>query len=309
VAVIIVSLDVSNSTTNSHSVRARLRGKEGSMSSDAPGPITPTSTPTIGGLYAEQFVPAGAPKGVVVITHGYAEHCGRYRELANVIVQTGWAVLTYDVRGHGKSPGERGYIERFDIYLEDFAAIRSAAAALAPDKPSILLGHSHGSLITLRALCDEKPPQVKAAIVSSPYLGLKLAVPGYKKLLARVASRLAPKLAQPNALRVEDLTSDKQKQQERTDDKLCFAIATSRWFTESSRAQDYVAEHATRIQVPTTWLVAGADPIADPARSRAVAAKVPNADYHDLVGLKHEVFNEATRGKVFAEVKRVLASA
>src|SRR5689334_12050195 len=119
----------------------------------APGPIPPTATPTIAGLYAEQFLPAdasGPPRGVVVITHGYAEHCGRYRELANVIVGAGWAALSYDLRGHGQSPGVRGFIERFDGYLEDLAAMQAAARKLAPaDAPLILLGHSHGSLITL----------------------------------------------------------------------------------------------------------------------------------------------------------------
>jgi lysophospholipase len=151
---------------------------------------------------------------------------------------------------------------------------------------------------------------VKAAIVSSPYLALKLAVPGYKKILARVASRLAPKLAQPNALRVEDLTSDKQKQDERLADKLCLDIATARWFTESSGAQDYVAAHAARIKIPTTWLVGGADPIADPARTRAVADRVRGAtvEYHDLVGLKHEVFNERTRASVFDLLTRFVAA-
>jgi alpha-beta hydrolase superfamily lysophospholipase len=277
--------------------------------SEAPGPIAPSSTPTVAGLYTEQFLPPAAPKGVVVVTHGYAEHCGRYREVANVIVQAGWAALTYDCRGHGKSPGERGFIERFAIYLDDFAAIRAEARRIVPAGPMVLLGHSHGSLITLRALADGNPPECSAAIVSSPFLALRLAVPGYKKVLAKVASRIAPKLAQPNALRVEDLTSDVQKQQERIADTLCFGVATSRWFTEATAAQAYVAEHASRIKAPTTWLVGGADPIADPAQSRTVASRVPKADYHDLVGLKHEVFNETTRGKVFAEVRRVLVSA
>lgn len=277
---------------------------------DAPGPLNPTATPTISGLYAEQFMPPGTPKGVVLVTHGYAEHAGRYRELAHVIVNAGWACLTYDVRGHGKSPGVRGYIDRFEIYLEDLAAMQAAARALVPaDAPMVLLGHSHGSLIVLRALAGEHPPLVKAAIVSSPYLALRLAVPGYKKLLARVASKAFPKLAQPNALRVEDLTSDPAKQAERTADKLCLDIATARWFTESAAAQDYVAAHANRIAVPTTWLVGAADPIADPARSKVIAANVRGADYHELVGLKHEVFNETTRSQVFAEVTRVLASA
>jgi alpha-beta hydrolase superfamily lysophospholipase len=278
--------------------------------SELPGPIPPTSTSTIAGLYAETFLPSSTPKGVVVITHGYAEHCGRYHEVANVIVGAGWAALSYDVRGHGKSPGERGYIERFDSYLSDLVAIHGAAQQLAPHgAPTILLGHSHGGLITLRALAGSQLPTVKAAIVSSPYLGLKLTVPRYKKALARVASRIAPRLSQPNALRVEDLTSDKQKQAERLADTLCFDVATSRWFTESTAAQDYVAEHAGRINVPTTWLVGGADPIADPGRSRAVAAKVAGASYHDLVGMRHEVFNEVERGKVFEQLTRTLASA
>jgi alpha-beta hydrolase superfamily lysophospholipase len=210
----------------------------------APGPIPPSATPTINGLYAEQFLPSGTPKGVVLVTHGYAEHCGRYRELANVIVREGWAALSYDVRGHGQSPGVRGFIERFDAYLTDLAAMQAAAR----------------------------------------------------------------KLAQPNALRVEDLTSDPAKQQERRADKLCLDIATARWFTEAARAQAYVATHASRIKIPTTCLVGADDPIADPARARVIASQVLGATYHDLVGFKHEVFNETSRGQVFAEVRRVLTS-
>jgi len=275
----------------------------------APGPLEPTKTTTINGLYTEVFAPVGDPKGVVVITHGYAEHCGRYREVAHVIVDAGWSAISYDVRGHGLSPGARGFIDHFATYLDDFTAVQRAARELAPGKPMVLLGHSHGSLITLRALCEGKPSGVSAAILASPFLGLRLQVPGYKKLLARAASRLVPKFAQPNELRVEDLTHDAAKQAERTADKLCFDVATARWFTESASAQAYVAEHAHQIQVPTTWLVGGADPIADPAASRRVADRTPSATYHDLAGMKHEVFNEVERAKVFDEVTRVLASA
>lgn len=275
--------------------------------SELPGPIAPTRTETISGLYTETFLPTGSPAGVVLITHGYAEHCGRYREVAHVIANAGWAALSYDVRGHGKSPGPRGYIDRFGIYLDDFDAMHTAARKLVDAAaPTVLLGHSHGSLITLRALVDRTPARTTAAIISSPFLGLRLAVPAYKKLLAKVASRVAPRLAQPNALRVEDLTADTQKQKERLDDTLCFDIATSRWFTEALAAQDYVATNAARITLPTHWFVGGADPIADPQRSKAVADKIPGATYHDLAGYKHEVFNEVERGKVFAELAKVL---
>ena len=275
---------------------------------DEPGPLTPTKTLTLdGGLYAEAFLPAGTPKGVVAITHGYAEHCGRYREVANVIVRAGWAALSYDVRGHGQSPGKRGYIESFSIYLDDFAAAIAAAKALASG-PLVLLGHSHGSLITLRALTDAKPPTCAAAIVASPFLALRLAVPSYKKLLARVASKIAPSLAQPNSLRVEDLTHDPAKRAERLADKLCFDIATARWFTEAAEAQAFTFEHASRIAVPVTWLVGGADPITDPAQSRRVADRCKSSDYHEYPKMLHEVFNELGRGEVFDEITRRLAS-
>jgi len=280
--------------------------------SEAPGPIAPTRTTTIdaprGALYAEAFVPA-SPKGVVLITHGYAEHCGRYRELAHVITNAGWAALSYDCRGHGQSPGDRGYIDRFDIYLDDFAAALSAARALvAPGAKTVLLGHSHGGLITLRALCDERPPEVAHAIISSPYLALKKAVPGWKKLLARGMSRIAPHFKEKNHIEAVDLTHDVAKQKEHDADKLCFDTATARWFTESSAAQQFVADRADRIRVATTWLVGAADPLTDPAQSRHVAGRTPGADYHDLAGMRHEVFNETERASVFAHVTRVLGS-
>jgi len=274
-----------------------------------PGPLPPTSSKTISGLYTESYVPSGPPRGVVMINHGYAEHCGRYHEVAHVIVDAGWAAFSYDVRGHGQSPGQRGYIDRFAIYLEDFAAMHAAARELVgTSAPIVLLGHSHGGLIVLRALTDDRPPVAAAAILSSPFLALRMAIPGYRRVLASVASRLAPKLSQPNALRVEDLTQDKDKQAERVADKLCFDVATARWFTEAATAQDHVFAHASRIKLPTTWLVGGDDPIADPARSQAVAAKITGAKYHHLVGMRHEVFNEVDRGKVFSELTQALSA-
>jgi len=280
--------------------------------SDKPGPIDPTNVTTIatddGALYAETFAPKGDAKGVVLITHGYAEHCGRYREVAHVIVNAGWAVMTYDVRGHGQSPGARGFVDRFDTYLRDFHAAVAAAKQLAPGKPLVLLGHSHGSLITLRALASDRATGAVAAIVSSPYLGIKAPIPGYKKVLARVASKIAPGLGQPNQITADQLTSDPQKQAEHDNDKLNFGTATARWFTESSAAQDFVLANASRINLPTTWLVGGADPLCDPAASKRVADRVKDAKYIDLAGLKHEVFNEVERGKVFSHLTSALAA-
>jgi alpha-beta hydrolase superfamily lysophospholipase len=274
--------------------------------------MEPSRTTTIdvdgGALYAEAFLPKGPPRGIVVVTHGYAEHCGRHRELAHVIVNAGWAALTYDIRGHGKSFGPRGYVDHFSRYLDDLSRALATARTLAPGAPAVLLGHSHGGLVTLRALCDGRPPDVVCAIVSSPWLATRRPVPAYQKLLARVASRVVPKLAQPNGLKKDVLSHDAAKEQERLADKLCHDVATARWFTEAMAAQAYVRDHAQRIPVPTTWLVGADDTLADPAESRRIASVVGSASYHEFPGLLHEVFNEVDRARVFSELTRALTA-
>lgn len=274
-----------------------------------PGPATPTRTLAInsGGetLHAEWFAPTAEPRGVCVIVHGYAEHIGRYREVANVLSGDGWGVLGFDQRGHGKSTGRRGHITRFTDYLDDLDAARARARALADEAKlpgrDILVAHSNGSLIALRALSDPaRAPGVEAAVVSSPFLGLRLPVSSGRKLAARIASRIAPTFTQANQLRVEDLTHDVDKQKERLADTLCHSVATARWFTEAMAAQAYVAAHAAQIRVPTLWLVGADDPIADPARSRAIGEALPGATYHHLAGFRHEVWNEVDRAQPFA---------
>ncbi len=281
-----------------------------------PGPIEPTKSFTIpradATLHAEWFAPASKPRGLVVVTHGYAEHCGRYREVANVLVRAGAAVLTYDCRGHGKSSGKRGHIGRFSTYLDDLQGVigwgrGQCAEAGVADPKLILLGHSHGSLITLRALSDRaRADGAVAAALASPFLALKMPVNPVKLNVGRLVAKVYPALEMANELRVQDLTSDEGKQAERRSDTLCNDVATAGWFVQATQAQAYVQAHAQDIAVPTLWLVGGADPIADPARSREVADKIRGGtvEYHDLVGLKHEVFNEKDRPRVFELLTR-----
>ena len=258
-----------------------------------------------GALYSEAFVPTN-PRGAILITHGYAEHCGRYREVANLLHDAGWAVLTYDVRGHGKSPGPRGYVDRFTTYIADLEAAKTQARALAPQGPFILLGHSNGGLITLAALVAGSTAD--AAVISSPFLALKLSVSPVKRLLGKIASRLHPKLTLPAPLDVKALTSDPVKQQERRADTLCFDIATARWFTEAAAAQQRVAAGITKLAVPTLWLIGGADQIANADVSEKLSKQAPNAVVHRLQGMQHEVFNETERAGVFATMTQYLNS-
>jgi lysophospholipase len=272
-----------------------------------PGPREPTSTIrfTSGNgmtLYGELFVADGPAAALVV--HGYAEHCGRYRELASVLTSLGLTTFTFDLRGHGRSEGQRGHVREFDDYLVDIEAalaeLRRRAGAAA-DRV-LLVSHSNGALASLRLLADpwRCPSAIRAAVISSPLLALKLKVPFVKRLAARSLGQLLPSLSMPLDLDIGLLTHDQGKLGDRRVDTLCNDVASARWFNGMLRTQEWVATFAHRIAVPTLWLIAAGDLLCDAAAASEVAGDVPAAEVHLLADMLHEVFNEIERGHAFA---------
>ncbi len=275
----------------------------------SPGPLEPTETITFSSadgteLYGEWFA-ADVPRGIALIVHGYAEHCGRYREVARVVSELGHHVLSFDFRGHGRSSGQRGHLSRFSDYLDDIKAALDQLRARAGSLPLLVVGHSMGALVSLRLFADSNrsPDDAYALIVSSPFLGLALQVPVAKVLIGRIASRILPSLSLPNELDVTMLTSDRERQEQRRVDTLCHDVASARWFTEVTQTQKWVLDNVDQITVPTLWLVAGSDQIADPTKSRAVADRMrTDCRYHEFDHMQHEVFNETERQRVFEQM-------
>jgi alpha-beta hydrolase superfamily lysophospholipase len=279
---------------------------------EPPGPLVPSASTRFASsdgteLYGEWFA-AARPRAAALVAHGYLEHCGRYRELAHVLTKAGVATFTFDMRGHGRAEGQRGYIAGIGDYLADLDAARGAldrwVDELAPGVtlPRVLIGHSNGALLALRALADpERAPQpLAAAVVSSPFLGLKHRISPIKEAIGKIAGRWLPTLSLPSDIPIEHLTSDPEKQRERRLDTLCNDVASAGWYLAAQEAQLYVLDHAARIEVPTLWLVSSDDRVADAAVSRTVHARLrAPCTYHELSGMEHEVFNERERGRVF----------
>ena len=104
----------------------------------------------VGGLkiFTRTWRPAvDKPRGVVVIVHGFNSHSGQYCWVAEQFVANGLAVYALDLRGRGKSEGERFYVEQIEDYIEDVAKFVQIAKAEEPGLPVFVLGHSAGGVI------------------------------------------------------------------------------------------------------------------------------------------------------------------
>ena len=103
--------------------------------------------------------------------HGLAEHAGRYEALAARLNAAGIDVVAIDLRCHGRSPGKRAWVERFDDYLTDADALVSAAER--DDAPLFLMGPCMGGTIAALYAIERAPAHVRtlaALVLSSPAL-------------------------------------------------------------------------------------------------------------------------------------------
>lgn len=98
-----------------------------------------------------------APKGVILAVHDYGEHSGVYRGIFDRLCQEGYSIYAADLRGHGKSPGERGLITRFDDYLEDLDLLMARVKDREPNQPVFILGQGLGALIGACYAMSRKP--------------------------------------------------------------------------------------------------------------------------------------------------------
>jgi lysophospholipase len=250
-----------------------------------------------------------ASRGIVVVVHGYCEHRGRYRHVAEHLVQQGYAVLVGDLRGHGESSGERGFIRRFSEYLDDVTAFLVEAQSQysppsgkhvelptadvdAPQRP-ILLGHSLGGLIALEYVLAN-PTTVRALALSSPFLGIKVHVPAWKRGAGLVASLVHPTLRLPNGLDARDISHDPEIVQQYATDPMITHDATARWFTEITSTHADIRARANRVRTPCLFLQAGDDRIVDANATQQVFSRLGTTDktLNVYPGLFHEIFNE-----------------
>ena len=245
---------------------------------------------------------------ILFVFHGQGEHCGRYLHFPHYLSEVIDVVATMDHRGHGRSEGVRGHVERFDLYVQDarqfVERVCQQWCSRGAKVQAHLFGHSMGGLISLLLAQEHPELGFQSATFSAPLLGLNFKVPFPKRVAGHALSRVLGAVQLDTGLDPALISHDPQVVKAYTSDRLVHGKATARFFTELQRSMKK-AFSRDFIQAATQFIVPLADGVVDAQRALSYAAqlKQPGKRTRTYEGFFHESFNEVQKDKAFSDLK------
>ena len=255
-------------------------------------------------LYRQAWLPDGIPVAVLIVVHGIAEHSGRYSNLVNYFVPKGYAVYSFDLRGHGKSDGIRSYIEHFSYYLDDLKIFYDKVREENKNAKVFLVGHSMGSTIAL-AYAVEHQSELNGLIVSGTTLKAGASVSKASILMAKILSVLVPKMGVAS-LDANLISRDKAVVDAYVHDPLVYTgKLRARWGAELLKTMIKLQSQLSELSLPVLIMQGTVDRISDPSSSKMLFDGVSSKDKTLKLyeGCYHEIFNDPQRQEVFSDME------
>jgi alpha-beta hydrolase superfamily lysophospholipase len=251
-------------------------------------------------LFSQSWQPdANDTNAVVCLVHGIGEHSGRYEDLVRVFNEAGIAVLAFDLRGHGRSEGQRGHSISYEALMDDIAHMVAEAERLFPHLPTFLYGHSLGGNLTLNFVL-RRQPQLSGAIVTGPMLRTTYPVPWWRMLMGRILYAIWPSFTLPNGLSSEDLSRDAEAAEEYEEDPLVHDRMSAQLGIDAYESGLWALQHAGQLSLPLLLMHGAEDRITSAEASREFAANA--GDLCTLViwpDMLHEIHKESEKEQVF----------
>jgi alpha-beta hydrolase superfamily lysophospholipase len=248
-------------------------------------------------IYAQGWQ-APITKAVICLVHGLGEHSGRYGGLAGALGLAGYSLLTFDLRGHGRSEGRRGHIYAYERLMEDIDHLLDQAARRFAGQPRFLYGHSMGGNLALNYVLRRKP-KLAGVIVTAPWLQLVSPPPALQVHLLRWLDRLWPSLLLSNRLDPQTLSRDLTVVRAYQQDPLVHDRISIRSFHQICEAGAWAMAQAARFPLPLLLIHGSADRLTSPAASRQFAAKAASCTFKLWESFYHEPHHEPEQQELF----------
>jgi len=254
-----------------------------------------------GNLFTRAWRPPGAPRAVAAICHGFNAHSGMYAWCGDQFAQKGMAAYALDLRGRGKSDGERFYVESFEDYADDLDRLIKFAKSREPGLPVILLGHSAGGVTA--CLYALKHQSEIAGLICEDF-AFEVPAPDIALAVLKGISHLAPH-AHALALKNEDFSRDPQVVKAMNEDPL-IAHETQPFATMAAivRADERLKTAFPQITLPVFIIHGTADRAAKPSGSRHFYEHAGSKDrtLKCYEGRYHDPLSDLGKEEVFADI-------
>ena len=252
-------------------------------------------------LYVQGWEPEGTPKAAVALLHGLGDHTGRYGHVGKAFTDAGYVLAGFDLRGHGRTDGPRGYAPSFRVILEDMDALLAFLKDRYPGTPLFQYGHSLGGLLTI-AHHLHSHPEVAGVMVSAPGFASPLLEQTGKILLVRVLGSLLPRMIIDTGLDVNTISRDQRVIDAYNADPLVHEKSSLSFGRAALDALDFASKHAGEFKAPLLIMHGTADQLTYPRGSQDFIGKVASKDavFKPWDGLYHELHNEPEQGQVLA---------
>jgi alpha-beta hydrolase superfamily lysophospholipase len=253
-------------------------------------------------LFSQRWVPARV-KGHVVLVHGYGEHSSRYSHVADRLNAEGYAVYTYDQRGHGNSPGKMGRIENFDRLIEDAREFIAARFGDVGSEPRFIFGHSMGGLV-VTACVLRYPPDARGLVLTNPAVKAADNTSWFLRKIAPLAARIAPGM-KAHELDINGLSRIPEVVKAYAADPLVHhGFIDARTGYEMMRTIEFVQANLSKLQLPFLTVHGTADRLV-PSRGAELLyerASARDKSIHLYEGGYHELFNDLASDRFFSDL-------
>lgn len=240
-------------------------------------------------IFTRYWEASGTPKASLVICHGVNSHGGQYIRAGEEFSARGYAVTALDLRGRGRSEGERFYVDTIDDYVSDLSQTIELARSRHPDLPVYLLGHSAGGVTSVTYALDYQD-RIAGLICES--FAFRVYAPNFALKLLEGASHIAPH-AHVLRLKMEDFSRDPAWVAQLNADPLTLdEVQPVQTVASFARAGERFEREFSRITLPLLILHGTADKATRPDGSQQFFDEAGSPDkklnlyedhYHDLL--------------------------
>ncbi len=265
----------------------------------------------VGGLelYYQSWHPEGRARGILAIVHGLGAHSDRYNNIIQQLIPKQYVVYGLDLRGHGRSQGQRGHINAWSEFRDDLQAFLKLIQAQQPKCPIFLLGHSLGSVIVLDYVLryPQEARLLPGAIALAPTLG-KVGVSKTRLLIGNFLSQIWPRFTLSTGIDLSAGSRDEKVLTAYAQDDLRHTRASARLATEFFATVSWINAHAADWQLPLLILHGSADRVALPEGGNIFCQRVACTDKTrvEYVGAYHELQNDLNYREVLADLENWL---